>query len=52
MRRGDCNYNNQRVTWATNYKNRVENKEELAPCSIENMGPRGPKGKLIKLKRN
>jgi hypothetical protein len=48
----DGNYNNQKVTNTAHYKRRVENKERLGWCSVNELGPRGPKGRLIKLKRN
>jgi hypothetical protein len=50
--RRDSNDNNQVGTNVMNYKHRVENEEALGLCSIENLGPSGSKGKLIKLKNN
>jgi hypothetical protein len=51
IRRGACNYNTQRVTHTMNHKHRVENKERLGLCGVENMGPRGSKCKFLKSKR-
>ena len=41
-----------RAANTANNKHRVKNKERLGPCSVTNLGPRIPKCKLVKLKRN
>jgi len=48
----DDNYHNQRVNNTTYYTHRFENKEGLGMSRVDNLGPRGSKGKLFKLKRN
>ena len=48
----DGNYNNRGVIYTTKYKQKAEDKRGLGLCSVENLGPRGSKGKLLKLKRN
>ena len=51
-RRKMTSYHNQRVTNATHHTHKVENKERLWLCRIENLGPRGSITKLFELKRN
>jgi len=48
----DYNYNNHRVTNTTNCMHIGEKTERLGLWCVGNIGPRGSKGKLLKLKRN
>ena len=41
-----------KVINTTHYTHRFENNERLGMSSIDDLGPRGSKGKLFKLKRN
>ena len=45
-------HDNRIVSNPTNYRHKVSKEKKIALFSVENLGPRRPEGKLLKLKRN